>query len=166
MATYLTNLSPMSAINVHVDNATLTPVVIAENVHISPGFTQTSVFSYVDIANRIFFSEAGTEICSAFTSGGITLAVSRINAIFSKSFASADYAALTAILQTLILLAPRNFGDLIELSDLYGLLAVIPGVGYVITTSCGLTNFLTSGYAAAANEITTMTGGSVTLTAV
>jgi hypothetical protein len=162
IASYLLGLSMMSAVDVHFDAATLTPVTAAMNVRMTMGYLWTAISSYVSFAVKLYFAESGAEILAAYLSGGISLAVTKINLILSFSFQAADYAPITAILNTFNTTGARNFGDVIQLSDLYALCSAIPGVDYVVLTS----STPSIPYSEAANEITTMTGGSVTLTQV
>ena len=165
IGTLLTNLSPIGAINVHTDDPTLTAVSIASSVNMNTGYSSTLVLSYADIATRLFFTETGKEIYSAYVTGGISSAVAKINTIFSKSFTSVDYSALTAIILQLNTVGARSFGDLITVSDYFGLLSVVPGVSYALVSSCSLALFSTTGYKCGTAEITTA-GGTITVTAI
>jgi hypothetical protein len=162
IATYLQNLSTLSAIYVQFDAATLTAVTANLNVHLLTGYVWATVSAYVDIAVRLFFSETGAEVLASYVSGGIAAAVAKINTIFSKSFGTGDYVAITAILTALTSVGPRNFADAISISDFYVVAASPPGVDYVSLTS----STPTIPYTCGAIEITTMTGGAVNLTQV
>lgn len=164
IASYLASLTPLEGVFVQFDAATLTPVVISIGIHISSTYSWDNVRPYADIATKLFFSEAGSEVISAFLSGGISGAVAKINAIFSASFSSNDYVVIQSIVTAMQSLGTRNFGDYVAESDLKALLAatVIPGIDYVTITSCSPA----LPYQCSSSEITTVTGGSVTLTQV
>jgi hypothetical protein len=166
IAAYLLALTPLSDIYVQFDAATLTPVVAAMSAHLLSGYLWATTSGYLSIAVKMFFSEVGTEVIAAYDDGGISAAVTKINQLFATSFTSLDYAALTAILTVFKTVGPRAFGDLIQVSDLYAVCSSVPGIDYVTLTSSTPSIPAGTGYQCGIAEITTMTGGSVTLTQV
>lgn len=162
---YLQALTPLEDIYVQFDAATLTAVTAALSAHLLSGYLWATTSVYLSFAVKLFFSEVGSEVLQAYDDGGISAAVTKINALFSISpaFLPADYQAITSILTAFSTLGARVFGDLIQLSDLYAICSAVPGVDYVSLTSSTPSIPALTGYQCAADEITTMTGGSVTL---
>lgn len=159
IAAYLILLTSLESVDVQFDAATLTPVVADMNVRMIPGNVWATVEAYTELAVNLFFSETGKEIYSAYLTGGVSLATTTLNTIFTTAFGASDYAAITMILNTLGVIGARTFADVIQLSDLYAICSAVPGVDYVVLNSSAPS----LPYTCAADEITTMTGGSITL---
>ena len=109
---------------------------------------------YFTLAWRLFLTETGQEIQTAYEATGIADAVTLINAIFATSFGASDY---TAVARMLDILEPRLFGEDIEESDAFAF--VQGGVDGIAYMTIALPAFPV---AVAIDEITTP--GALTLT--
>ncbi len=114
------------------------------NVHVASGFSWANIQNYVKLATYLYFSPAGNQIYNDYSStGGIIQAVADINAIFGFSFTTADYSVVQTILSSF---TPRQYGDLLQLSNFYDIVQNVPGVGYCALAAGDTMNLAGNGY--------------------
>jgi hypothetical protein len=160
---YLVARSILDSIAVTFSAATLTIENVTSAVHVASGYTWAAVQPYVRLAWKMFFSECGNEILTAYRAGGVAAATTLINTIFSESFTSADYAAVSRLLDPWIALmfAPRDFGDYITQSDAFAYIqGCVQGIDYMTIAAPSFPITLGT------TEITTVTGATITLTSI
>ena len=158
IAAELVAKSVLSGIDVHFDTATITSKAVTAAAKVSPGYSWAVVQPYFDLAWKLLLTETGLEIQNVYKASGIADAVVRINTIFSKAFAAADYAQITRLLDMYDSILPRDFGETLYASDVYTFIqGGVLGIDYFTTT-------LTLPIVCAADEITTV--GALTLSSI
>lgn len=155
--TYLIEKTIFGSIDVRVEAATLTTVIVNIQIKVKPGYIYADIEDYIEFACKIFFSETGKEITDEYTINGITDAITLINSIFTYTFTSADDTAIIQILDRLLTIGYRDFEDTIQEFDFTGLLQAVDGIDYItITTPVFPITY-------ANDEISTHTGSTFTL---
>jgi hypothetical protein len=135
IAAYLQSKTVLNSVTVFFDAGIFTPTGVTANVHLLPGYLWANVQTYIDLACKLFFSDAGSQIYEAYAATGISSAVALINSILSYSFGTNDYVVITQILSQFAVNPPRSFGDAIQLSQLYEFVqGGVPGVAYIIAS--------------------------------
>jgi hypothetical protein len=136
LQTLLISKSILENVNVKAESATITSVAVTASAKMLGGYTFTgSVDKFFELAFLLFLTETGNEIKNNYLSLGIESAVSLINIIFSKTFTTVDYPQIKKLLDNL---TPRNFGDIIEPSDVYAYVqAYVDGIDYMIISVFG-----------------------------
>lgn len=155
--TYLIEKTIFGSIDVRVEAATLTTVIVNIQIKVKPGYIYADIEDYIEFACKIFFSETGKEITDEYRVNGITDAITLINTIFSYTFTSVDNTAIIQILERLISMGYRDFEDTIQEFDFSGFLQSVDGIDYItIATPVFPITY-------ANDEISTHTGSTFTL---
>ena len=129
---YLISRTMLESVDVRVVDATITAKAVTSTAKMLPGYSWSTVQQYFDLAWRLLLTETGSEILAVYRDDGISGAVTRINALFTKAFTSASY---TAIQQLLDNMTARDFGDSIQDSDPVAFIqANVDGIDYMVTT--------------------------------
>jgi len=130
---YLIGLTLFESVDVRTSSALYLPQNPYAQVNITTGSVWATVQAYVVLAFRLLFFEAGKEIQTAYSSGGISAAVAYINVKWGTSFTSADY---NAIKRMLLVLEPAVFGQVFQESEVLGFIQeYVTGVNYLTITS-------------------------------
>lgn len=130
--TYLTNKSILETIDIRCISATYVATNVTSTVKILAGYAWATVRDYYNLALNLMLSEVTYEIQSTYSTSGISAAVTYINAKFSSSFTSVDYAFISWLLEEV---TPHDFGVSIYESDLLSILDRVEGVDYAIISS-------------------------------
>ena len=134
---YLIDNSILSGIDVRFIASTITALNVSINVNLYPGYVWATILPYIDLGVRLFVTETGKQITDTYQASGIESAVVLINNIFSKTFSTSDYSAITALLKNFNLYY-RNYNDLIQQSDFYAFLqGSIAGINYITINTFG-----------------------------
>lgn len=154
---YLIPLTILESVDVRFVDGTITSVALSTSVKILSSYTWSIVYNYILIASKLFFSETGTEIKNVYDTEGSVNAITRLNNIFSTSFATND----TQIIKLIDNLTPRQFGDEIDSTDISTYIqGNVSGIDYMTISNPTLPLVLDS------DEITTHTGSTFTITQV
>lgn len=131
--TYLTERTLLEEIDVHVDDATLTPQNTTINIKTLPGFNFSDIEDYIELGIKLFWTETGKEIIDKYNSDSLSNTITLINNNLSTSFTETnDSDEIQKLLDIFETLGSRNFGDELQESDLITLLqAGISGIDYL-----------------------------------
>jgi hypothetical protein len=153
---HLIDRSVLESIDVRFDDATITATAVTSAAKILPGYTWANVQPFFELAYLLFLSETGQEIKTKFEDEGIDEAVTLINTIFSKTFDSNDNAQITKLIENL---TPRDFGDTINQSDVFGYIdGFVDGVDFITISVFG------TGFPQVQDSDEITTDGTLTLT--
>jgi len=151
---YLIERSILESMDIRVEDATITSVAVTCAAKPATGYVFATIKPRVELAWKLFFSETGNEIKTNYISNGIESAVVLINSIFTLSLSASEYTQIVTLLDAL---EPRNFGDIIQLSDALGYVDQnVIGLDYITLTIPSFPVTLV------ADEITT--NGTITVT--
>jgi len=115
--TLLISKSILENVRAQVEPAVITSIAVTSAAKMLGGYTFTgSVDKFFSLAFKLFLTETGNEIKNNYLSLGIESAVNLINTIFSTTFTTVDYPQIKKLLDNL---TPRNFGDVIQESDIF-----------------------------------------------
>lgn len=155
---YLIARSVMSVVDVRFPACTITSTAVTSAVKVKPGYLWATIQPYVRLAWKLFLTETGEEILTAYRDLGLAYAVQRINAILTESFAETD-AQVLYLLERFDEVGGRNFEDSIQESDAFSFIqGGVRGIDYLTIAAPAFPLTL------APDEITTP--GAITLTEV
>ena len=137
---YLAAKSIFDSIAVYFDAGIFTPQGLTVSLHVLAGYSSASVAKYATTAMQLFLADVGLEIYNAFLgTGGVAAAVTLINSYSQFGFPGygvGDYAAVTQMLNMFAIVAPRAFGDTLQLSDFYAFVqGGVAGIDYLNLTA-------------------------------
>lgn len=125
----------LESIDVRFVAATITSVAVTSAAKMLPGYAWADVEQFFRLGYRLILTEAGKQIKDTYTTHGIADTVALINQVFTTSFGVADYDQISKLVSNMI---PRDFGDTINTSDVFGFLdAFVDGVDYLTITTFG-----------------------------
>lgn len=128
LQTYLINKTILESIDVRVVDPTYVTENVVSNLSVKAGYSSTIVKGYYDLALRLVFSAITYQIQEIYLTTGIASAVTLINSTWTLAFTSADYIQIQTLLDAI---TPVNFGDTIQISEVYGVLnSFVDGVSY------------------------------------
>jgi hypothetical protein len=147
---FLIDRTILESIDVRFVDSTITVIAVTSAVKPKAGHVYTNgIDKYFRLAWQLFLTETGKQIQDTYLGSGIVSAVTLINQIFSASFGASDYTQISILLANL---TPRQFGDLIEESDIFSYIqSNVLGIEYMTISSFTGSLPLTL----AADEITT-----------
>jgi hypothetical protein len=112
---YLIDRTVLESIDVRVEDAVYVTINVDSSAKLLPGFNWVDdVENYYRLAWKLFFTETGQEIKTAYESDGIESAITKINTYLNESFTTADNNQIIELLNNLI---PRDFADEIQDTD-------------------------------------------------
>lgn len=133
---FLISRTILETMDVRFVASTITAKNVTSAAKMKTGYTWANIQPYFRLAWKLFFAETGQEILDTFLSYGVSSAIDKINAILSESFTSADYTAVTKLLDGLSNAGARSFGETIQISDAYSFIqANIDGIDYITISS-------------------------------
>ena len=129
---YLMDRSVLGSVDVRVVDTVFLPQSLTLNVSLNAGYTLQQIEPYLQICCKLFFTECGKEIISAYESAGLTRAVDLINQIFNASFNPTD-SQIYNMLQYLSRIGYRTYGETIHESNLIAMISnCVEGVNHLI----------------------------------
>ena len=158
LQTYLVEKTLLEAMDIRVLDATITTYSVTCDVKLVEGYIWSITSKYVELAWKMFFTDAGEELRKEYNNNGTTTAITFINSKWGYTFDENDYDSITPLLQSYLkgTFAPRLFGKDVYSSDALSFVAgLVSGVDYIQVTSPSFPITLAS------DEITT--DGTITL---
>lgn len=134
---YLLEKTILEQMDVRVVEATITSTNVTSAGKVLSGYTWSGqVENRFRLAWKLLLSESGQEILDYYESNGIDKTRGLINSLLSESFTDSENDQITNFLDNFI---PRNFGDEINVSDVYGFIDTFTiGLQYMTITSPSL----------------------------
>lgn len=152
---YLIDRSVLGSIDVRFVACTLTTTAVTSAAKMRSGYLWATALPYFRLAWKLFLSEAGAEILTAYLTS-LSAAVLRINAIFTETFTTTD-AKIIQILDSFAVVGARTFGETIQESDAFSFIqGAVPDIDYMTISAPSFPIILAS------DAITTI--GALTLT--
>jgi hypothetical protein len=126
---YLIDRTILETIDVRVVDSTITAIAVTSAAKMKSGYVWADVQPYFRLAWKMFLSDAGREIYFDYLSNGVESTVVKMNAIFTESFAAADYTQIVALLEGF---EYSDFGKDIQESDAFAFVAGrVSGIDYI-----------------------------------
>jgi hypothetical protein len=130
---YLIDKTILASVDVRVIDPDYEAISITMTVKMKTGYTFTTIKPYITLALRMMFTECGKELSGVYSGGGVAAAITYINAKWSTSFSSSDYAQITRLLDNF---TPAEFGVSYQQSDVLGFIdSFVTGVDYCAVSS-------------------------------
>jgi hypothetical protein len=151
---YLKERTLLEEIDVHVDDATLTPYNTTINIKPLSTYNFLDIEDYIELGIKLFWTETGQEIIDKYNSDTLANTITLINNNLTTSFSEInDSNEIRRLLDIFIALGSRDFGEELQESDLITLIqAGISGIDYLTISNPSFPIALND------DEITTITG--------
>lgn len=131
LQTFLIERSLLNGVDIRVADATITEQNVVSAAKMLTGYIWENVRPYFRLAWKLILSEAGQEVLDLYKSEGISLAVTRINAIFSEAFDAGDYTQVQQLLDGLYRFGAASFGFTLRDDDVKAFIrAYVDGIDY------------------------------------
>lgn len=95
---YLISRSILDSADIRVEDPTYVTANVVASMKLKTGYVWSNVLPFFTLACRLFFSEMGYEIQSAYISNGIAYAVDMINTKWGTAFTTVDFSKIERLI--------------------------------------------------------------------